>query len=109
MPEYFGTKTGRISSKSPRPIYEVARDIHDNWAAVYSDRTNVPVFVRRAKPYLDALRYISTPADMYGLEYGDMIVAHFLSAAVPWRGEVARSTKAELNEHLERYNNRKES
>jgi hypothetical protein len=44
--------------------------------------------------------------DRYGLEYGDMIVAHALNNLMQWRGEKAREVKQLLNQHLKEYNAR---
>lgn len=116
-----GSQTGRVSAsgaseanipkseKPLRPIYQIAQAVADNWAACYSDKPQKPNFYIRAMPYLNAMHHLSTPATRYGMEYGGMIVAHFLNFATQWRGPFARSVKIELNEHLERYNNRKES
>lgn len=94
--------------KELRTIRSIARSIRDNWLACYIDKFPQPAFLRRALPYLEAMYDLDTPADRSGLEGGDMIVAHFLDLTNTWRGDFARSVKAELNEHLKRYNQAKE-
>jgi hypothetical protein len=53
--------------------------------------------------------HINTCADMYGAEYGDMVVATALDNLSHWRGEDARRIKAELNAHLKEHNNARDS
>ena len=53
-----------------------------------------------AKPYLDAMYDLYSIDDDYFQEDGRMIVAYFLSNASAWRGDVARSVKAELKARL---------
>jgi hypothetical protein len=83
-----------------RPLNKIAAEVYTLW------RTHPPSpNVRRfAGPYLEALLSLRSPGDMYGLEYGDMIVVRFLTNAAQWRGEDARRIKAELNKHLEKFN-----
>lgn len=56
-----------------------------------------------AKPYVMAMRSLSTLDDFYGLDKGKGIVLYFLANAGTWRGEVARRIKAELNAMLKEY------
>ncbi len=78
-----------------RPIHEIAKDIRKDWTKI-DPRTN---------EYLKCLERMDRVNDMVGMEYGDMVVAHFLAFAAPrWRGEVARKIKAELNLVLQQYN-----
>lgn len=74
------------TKKQSRPIYEIALDIAKDWRPVnYA-----------AKPYLNAMRSLSSINDSYGMDDAKMIVAYFLSNASSWRGEVARNIKKEL-------------
>ena len=57
-----------------------------------------------ARPYVDAMLSMRTCEDMYGLEYGDMIVARALDNLAQWRGDKAREMKQLLKQHLEIYN-----
>lgn len=82
-------------------VAEVAKDIHDHLAALYSDKPEKPAFIHRAYPYLHAMLFLIRPSDKYGLEDGEMIILHFLNAAIPWRGEYAKAKKALLNDLLE--------
>ena len=91
-----------------RSLSEIAYEIYQDWA------TKSGKVERKAKniyhgavPYLQAMMDMRHVSDSYGLEYGDMIVAYFLSNATTWRGETARRVKAELNQMLKEYNNAK--
>jgi hypothetical protein len=69
-----------------RPLYEIAREIRKDWSPVnYA-----------AKPYLDAMRELSSIDDDYYADSGRSVVLYFLSNAASWRGENARRIKAEL-------------
>ena len=69
-----------------RPLYEIASEIRKDWSPVnYA-----------AKPYLDAMRELSSINDDYYADSGRSVVAYFLSNASSWRGENARRIKAEL-------------
>jgi hypothetical protein len=72
-------------------LCDIAKDVRKDW------KTINPV----ANEYLKGLESMQTIKDMYGLEYGDMVVAQFLDKAIGWRGEVARQIKAELKVHLD--------
>lgn len=71
----------------PRPVYEIARDIRKAWGA----KVNYA-----AKPYLDAMSSLSSPADNYGADSGKSIVLYFLGNATSFRGDAAKALKAEL-------------
>jgi len=73
-----------------RPLYEIAKEINEDWKAVYFG----------AVPYLEALHCLNTIDDDYGLDSGKSMVAYFLSNAATWRGEAARRIKKELNTML---------
>ena len=70
----------------PRPIYEIAAEIRQNWPEVYFG----------AVPYLAAMRQLDKITDNYGYDDARSIVAYFLSNARTWRGDAARRIKAEL-------------
>lgn len=71
-----------------RSISEIAREIKKEWQNVnYA-----------ARPYLDAMRGLSSVNDTYGLDNGKSIVLYFLANAGTWRGEAAKRIKAELRE-----------
>ena len=69
-----------------RPLSVIAAEIHRTW----------PNVNYAAKPYLAAMRYMSSVNDAYGYEDGRGIVLYFLSNAGSWRGDDARRIKAEL-------------
>ena len=74
----------------PRPLYTIARDISKAW----------PNVNYAAKPYLAAMRELSSIDDAYGYDSGKSVVAYFLSNAASFKGEAARALKAELKEML---------
>ena len=87
-------------SNLPRPLNKIAAEILTLW------RETPPSFnVRRfALPYIFAMLDLKSCHDNYGMEYGDMIVAHAQSNMTNWRGGDARRIKSELNLHLENFN-----
>jgi hypothetical protein len=89
----------------PRNLSQIAQEICSLWRKD-APSTNVRLY---ASPYVQAMLQIHTCADMYGAEYGDMVVAHALCNLNGWRGEDARRIKAELNAHLEEHNNARDS
>lgn len=73
-----------------RPLYTIAAEIRRNWKTVspYAD------------PYLQAMGTLNSIEDNYGFDSAYSIVSYFLANAGSWRGEVARSIKAELKAML---------
>jgi hypothetical protein len=71
----------------PRPIYEIARDIRKVWG---------PKVNYAAKPYLDAMRDLSSIDDKYICDSGESVVLYFLANAATFRGDEAKALKAEL-------------
>lgn len=55
-----------------------------------------------AVPYLEAMELLESIDDAYFQDSGRSVVAYFLNNASTWRGETARSVKAELRRRLER-------
>jgi hypothetical protein len=70
-----------------RPIYRIAADIRKAWGA----KVNYA-----AKPYLDAMASLGSPADSYGADSAKSIVLYFLGNANSFRGPEAKALKAEL-------------
>ena len=71
-----------------RPIYEIAREIRNDWKKVnYA-----------AAPYLDAMFSLNDIKDSYYMDSGKSVVLYFLSNAGSWRGETAKRVKKELRE-----------
>lgn len=69
-----------------RALSAIARDIRADWKPVnYA-----------AKPYLDAMSGLDSINDQYIYDSGRSIVLYFLSNASSWRGDKARTIKAEL-------------
>lgn len=73
-------------SRETRPIYEIAKEIRNDWQNVYFG----------AKPYLAAMMSLNTINDNYGFDSAKMIVLYFLSNASTWKGETAKRIKKEL-------------
>jgi hypothetical protein len=79
-------------TKTPaRPVSEIAREIRLDWGA----KVNFA-----AKPYLDAMRFMNSVDDNYGMDDGRGIIARFLCNASTWRGDKAREIKKELNKMI---------
>ena len=55
-----------------------------------------------AKPYLDAMSTLLTMDDVYGYDSAASVVAYLLSNCGSYRGEIARSVKAELKARLKK-------
>ena len=72
--------------KTIRPLSAIAAEISRTW----------PNVNYAAKPYLSAMRSLSSVSDTYGYDDGRGIVLYFLSNAGSWRGDDARRIKAEL-------------
>jgi hypothetical protein len=69
-----------------RQIYLIASEIRKDWKKVSA----------RTAPHLDAMDYLVTMKDMYGVDNAKSIVLYFLCNASTWRGETAKRIKAEL-------------
>jgi hypothetical protein len=74
--------------KNHRPLYVIASEIRQHWS---------PVHVY-AKPYVDAMRHVTTLRDSYGADTALSIVLYFLANAQRWHGAEARRIKAELKQ-----------
>jgi hypothetical protein len=69
-----------------RPIHAVNRDIRREWKNVnYA-----------AKPYLDVMDSLSVKTDMFYADDAISIVLYFLCNATSFRGNIAKTLKAEL-------------
>jgi hypothetical protein len=69
-----------------RPLHVIARDIYQAW----------PKVNYAAKPYLEAMRDLSSINDRYGYDDARSIVLYFLSNASSFRGDTAKLLKLEL-------------
>ena len=74
-----------------RPISSIAYDIQKEWGekVKYS-----------AKPYLSAMKGLNSISESYGYDSARSVVLYFLGNASTFRGESAKSLKAELKQHL---------
>lgn len=70
-----------------REIHTIAREIIQNWGS----KVNYA-----AKPYLDAMAHLRGIGDKYGYDDARSIVLYFLSNASSYRGDAAKTHKAEL-------------
>lgn len=80
----------------PRPLNKLAAVILTDWGP-YMPPKGFRLF---AMPYVQAMLSLEKLSDYYGVDDAEDIVLRFLSNAAPWRGEVARQVKSELNQHL---------
>ena len=88
-----------------RPLNQIAAEVMTNWIDMQRGKTNSPPnFMFHARPYLDALFDMEDISQPYGLEEGVFVVLYFLNNVQPWRGDVARQIKAELNEQVKEFN-----
>lgn len=69
-----------------RSLREISAEVKQHWKKVSP----------HAEPYLAAMAELDSVEDKYYFENGDDIVRRFLINASGWRGEKARSIKAEL-------------
>jgi hypothetical protein len=76
-----------------RPLHAIAREA----LADPSLKGNARVY---AEPYLRALTALSTREDNYYADSGDSCIRYALVNLQAWRGETARTVKAELKAHL---------
>ena len=85
------------------PLNQIAQIIMRDWPA--GMKTGVPTPFGNmgespAKPYIQAMLQMESIHESYGLDDGHMIVRYFLGNAASWRGETARTVKAELKRRL---------
>lgn len=73
-----------------RALFVIAADIERNW----------PKVSPYARPYLDAMKTLSSIRSNYYYDSGDSIVRYFLANAQGWRGDKAKAIKAELRAML---------
>lgn len=78
-----------------RPLNKIAAEILADWGP--KPPTGFRIY---ARPYVLAMLDLHGINECYGVDPADDIVLRFLSNAAPWRGEVAKRIKAELNQHL---------
>lgn len=69
-----------------RPLSKIAEDIQENWTKPYFG----------AEPYIEAMSRLTLITDPYFDDSAESVVRRFLVNAGSWRGETARSVKAEL-------------
>ena len=79
-----------MTTKTFRPLYEIANEIKKDWRPVHND----------AKDYLNAMQTLDSIKDNYICDSGYSIVAYFLNNARTWTGDTARRIKKELNAML---------
>jgi hypothetical protein len=73
-----------------RSINAIAKDISADWTKVYFG----------AVPYLEAMHQLNSIDDNYYYDTGKSVVRYFLANASTWRGDKARTIKAELKAML---------
>lgn len=73
-----------------RSLNTIANDIRKDWTKPYFG----------AVPYLDAMGTLNSIRDTYYYDDASDIVRYFLSNATSWKGETARTIKAELKAML---------
>lgn len=73
-----------------RSLWVIAMEIWADWKNPWCGAT----------PYLEAMTLIESINDMHGRDSARSIVTHFLCNATKWRGDKARTIKAELKAML---------
>jgi hypothetical protein len=86
--------TDEVAGLRDMPLHEIADHIALDWGS-QGKGVNYA-----ARPYLEALRYLSSTKDNYGYDSGKSVVAYFLSNAGTWKGPKAKAIKAELKRRL---------
>lgn len=88
------------STIKPPALRFIAYEIVQKW------RQDPPQerIVRRAGPWIEAMMSLNSCEDWYGMETGDMIVAHVLDNITHWGGPEARRIRDNLRQHLEEFN-----
>ena len=81
-----------MTTNTLRPLYDLA--------GIIESENRQQSWYYYAKPYVEALYSLGTTADNYGADTGKSIVLYALSNLTSWRGETARTVKAELKQHL---------
>lgn len=80
------------TTTTSRPLHTIARDIQRDWSK--------PNYA--AVPYLQAMRALDSISDKYYYDDAETVVRYFLANAGQWRGDKARTIKAELKAMLAR-------
>ena len=83
-----------------RPLNQIAASILTAWGPTCRNTLTNRPYQTFNLPYVDAMLTLRTIKESFGLDDGEDIVIRFLHNAASWRGDTARSIKAELNEHL---------
>ena len=97
-----GAETGLSYGADERVFKKVDRYLSTIAEEIIADWSNCQVTISAAaKPYLSAMRGLSSLDDFYGMDKAVSIVSYFLANAGTWRGETARRVKTELNKMLD--------
>lgn len=84
----------------PRKLHEIGADI----MTCFEKKQPSESVILHSRPYLVAISQMEYVEDMYGMEYGDMVVCYLLNNIRNWRGEDAKRIKKELNAMVHAYN-----
>lgn len=82
-----------------RPLNKIAAAILADWGPI-AFTPERRAYMYYCMPYVQAMLELVSVNDMYGLDDAEDIILRFLSNAASWRGDTAKSIKAELNAHL---------
>jgi hypothetical protein len=77
-----------LTKSGHRPLYLIAHDVQQDWRNIYFG----------AVPYLQAMSTLNDITENFLDDSAKSIVLYFLANANTWRGETARTIKAELKE-----------
>jgi len=84
----------------PRTLNKLAAAIISDWGPRARHPNTAKAYQLFSMPYVEAMLYLEKISDHYGMDDAEDIILRFLTNAGPWRGEVARQVKSELNQHL---------
>ena len=88
--QWTGGQGSSLTPSGHRPLHEIASEIRKDWS-----KQGKGIYFG-AKPYLDALSGLHDIKDKYGLDSAKDMVNYFLANASGWKGDTAKSIKAEL-------------
>lgn len=97
-------KGATIMQEPLRSLSQIAFEIEDHIRKASIKRPgNIPAWATYSRPYVNAMKSLSSTTDRYLLGTGRDIVLRALYNLQSWRGEDARRIKAELQAHLDYY------
>lgn len=88
--QWTGGQGSSLTHSGHRPLHEIATEIRKDWS-----KQGKGIYFG-AKPYLDAMSRLHDIKDNYYDDSAKSVVNYFLANSATWKGDTARSIKAEL-------------